>query len=586
MLKLARRFLPVILIPRLITAKKKSLVYLHRSDETPITTLKAIAIAGFFYLLFASGRSVGRVIFIQSETDRYLGTSLLLNIWLLLAGLIYSFAIPIALTELFLNPDHDLISASPYSRLKTLLGRLVGIGFKIWPTALILMVPTIALSTQLIPLGMIEIIFIVAFTIYLPSAFAMISSILFMALVPSTKMLRRVTPILFIVLLLIPIGMPRVSKPPDISQILTLTELNSLSPELANPSHSLGGILNLFVRHATGGSFGSSLLSIFIIVTVALIPIAACLLISYPLYGVAIVGSHRLRSIKLPLIRPKFAVTDSIASVASVITVKLIRVLVALLSSSRGASDTATSLPEKFIKAFLRQESFSILRDPFKLFHLALLVIFSLIYLASMPEILSKSKFSVEFASVINFALVSLLVASFANRFVITSFSREGEANWIVKTSPLTSRQIIVSRFISWCMLLVPSGLLMGLAGSVMVNANLAQGAMLALVITASVPSLISSALSSGVRLGNLPGSSTDGAEFAAGSQGLTMIFAMTSAAAIVCFNATLYLMIQLAHGQSLTLLWLGVFLLINMSFTKARLAIGVDRYNQQSAAI
>lgn len=580
MLKLAQGLIPVILIPQLITARKRLLAYFHRSTETPVTVLKALSIGGFFWILHASGRSIGLALFAQYGDEHLQGVLLVSNIWLLLVVIIYSFALPLAFNELFLNPDHELISASPYLRIKILFGRLLGIGLKIGPTATIIIVPTVAISNQLIPLGIIDTIFLSAMSIYLPSALAMLSSILMMAVVPSRKVLKGLAPCLLIICLLIPIGMPQIFEAASISPDFVTRSSISLSASLKSDLHYLGG----FLRSSLEATGWSSSLSVVVIAAVVLIPMTLCLLLSYPLYGIAIVGSHRLRSLRFPHLRANSGLIDSTSAIATLIAVRLVRVIIFIFSSTRSPLNNSSPLPEKFIKAFLRQESLSIIRDPFKLLHLSLLIIFSLVYLSSIPTVISNSKFSVEFSSVINFALVGLLVASFANRFVITTFSREGEAHWIVHTAPLTASQVMLSRFAAWCMLLIPSGLLMGIAGSVLVKASLTQSLMLIFVITAGVPSLVSSALTSGLRLRNIPGAAACEVERAAGAYGFTTLFAMVSAAAVVSFNATLYLMIQLAHNQALSLFWLCLFLLVNLLFTKARLTIGVNRYSQQSA--
>lgn len=589
-IKLPVILIPVILRPWLLTARRMIISSLKSSTETPLMIIKLVAIVGFFWIMAASGQAMGRSLLIERGLSHIQEISLLVNMWVFLGVALYAFALPLSLNELFLNPDIDLISASPYPRLRKLVGILIGMGLKILPISLIILVPTFALANQLIPLSTVEIILIGLTAIYVPCSLAILSSIILMSLVPSRQVIKMCLPVVLILVLIAPIGMPHIFSFSGLTSTLRdlcfnpLTENNlnnSLTTGLAKDLQQLEGIL------ATGGGFrGEEILhsrTAFLVSVLlsAVIPAALCLLLSYPLYGVALSGSKRFRSINLSSIRVRTRPLEAKGVFITAIAAKCVRLLVLFFSSTTDRASREAALHEKFIKAFLRQELLTIIRDPLRLLHLALLVVLSLLYLGAMPSILYSSRFLVEFSSVINFILVSFLVASFANRFVITSFSHEGEASWIVYSSPLTSSQVMLSKFLAWCILLIPSGIILGAAGCMLMEVSLTNTVLLAFVIAASVPSIVSSALTTGLKLRPKSGYPSASTEMAGYPFGIIPLFAMVIAATVIAFNALLLLMTQLAPNQAISFLWISTFSLLNFVFTKARLTIGVGRFNE-----
>ena len=209
--RFARRLTPVLLKPGLIKAKKNLLSQMEVSGETPITILKAIAIVVFFGLLHAFGGSAGDAIASDRAFDQISASPLLLNIWLLVAALIYSFALPLAFNEIFLNPDQDLISCSPYSRLKILFTRLIIIGLKLVPTSLVVLTPLVAFTNRLIPLDTSYVAVILILSVYLPSSLALVSSVTLMALLPTRQVIKKISTLAALLLLILPLGMPNIS---------------------------------------------------------------------------------------------------------------------------------------------------------------------------------------------------------------------------------------------------------------------------------------------------------------------------------------------------------------------------------------
>ena len=105
--------------------------------------------------------------------------------------------------------------------------------------------------------------------------------------------------------------------------------------------------------------------------------------------------------------------------------------------------------------AVLKRDIWLFLREPSQWLHLLMLLVLLLIFLVSISSL--ELKLTQPLMQAVSFLVVFMfngfLMASIALRFVFPSVSLEGEAFWVVRTSPYVLKDLYWQKFTSWFLL-------------------------------------------------------------------------------------------------------------------------------------
>jgi len=121
------------------------------------------------------------------------------------------------------------------------------------------------------------------------------------------------------------------------------------------------------------------------------------------------------------------------------------------------------------LRALLLKDMRMFLRDTTQLMQLVLLLILTFVYLYNFKGLRAASALGAEVYSwwqtilvIANIALGGCVVAALATRFVYPAISLEGQAYWIVRSAPMSIRQLLHDKFLIWILpvTLVSLGLL------------------------------------------------------------------------------------------------------------------------------
>ncbi len=116
------------------------------------------------------------------------------------------------------------------------------------------------------------------------------------------------------------------------------------------------------------------------------------------------------------------------------------------------------------LHAFAYKEARMFLRDPVQGIQLLLLLTLTAFYLYNFRTLGSSPTFAPEISlwwhtilSIANILLGGCVLSAITTRFVFPSISLEGTSYWIIRTSPMTIRQILRRKFLTW---LLPVGII------------------------------------------------------------------------------------------------------------------------------
>ncbi len=121
-------------------------------------------------------------------------------------------------------------------------------------------------------------------------------------------------------------------------------------------------------------------------------------------------------------------------------------------------------------RAVLVKDIKTLFRDPTQWSQLFLLAALIVMYLFSIQSIPANTDFLRELTAFLNLGLTGFVVAALAVRFIFPTTSIEGQAYWIVFTSPLTVREFLWGKFLIYVVpvillgefLIVASNLMLG----------------------------------------------------------------------------------------------------------------------------
>lgn len=109
------------------------------------------------------------------------------------------------------------------------------------------------------------------------------------------------------------------------------------------------------------------------------------------------------------------------------------------------------------LRAIMVKEYRMFLRDPTQCVQLCLLLLLSIVYLYNLRTLRSVTIENAEAFSwwqtmlcISNVALGASVISAICARFVFPSISLEGQSYWIVRSAPISIRQLIINKFLIW----------------------------------------------------------------------------------------------------------------------------------------
>ncbi len=179
------------------------------------------------------------------------------------------------------------------------------------------------------------------------------------------------------------------------------------------------------------------------------------------------------------------------------------------------------------VEAFIKRDILMFIRDPSQWGHLLLFLVLLLIFILNMSglNLYMSDPVRMTLLFVANYIFGGFFLVSLAVRFIFPLMSQEGQAFWMIKSSPLTKRFILSYKSILSCLILLFIGLpLLGITSEALTASKSLQRITLTFTIFATfITTLLSFA--TGAWFANLKEKS---AIRAASSRGATVAFLVT----------------------------------------------------------
>ena len=128
---------------------------------------------------------------------------------------------------------------------------------------------------------------------------------------------------------------------------------------------------------------------------------------------------------------------------------------------------TGSKLPATGLRSrtmtFLRRDMLLFIREPSQIFHFAVLILLIGIFLFNLfaMKLYLVDTFILTSSFTLIFSFNSFLIVSLAVRFVFPALSLEGEGMWLVRSSPIESKKVFLSKYL-------PSVIFLSLIGTVL----------------------------------------------------------------------------------------------------------------------
>ena len=442
------RIVPLLLRPTLLAAKNRCSAGGYRSVKEMLGIVVSLGMIVGMYISTKAALEGSADLIRSGALDPFAPLSLLLTSLFIMLTLSASIA---GIGALFLSKDLDLLLSSPLSLNRFLFGRCCDVAVSTGWMVCVFGLPSLVAFGRFFKC---ETSFFIAapilclFCIGLAAVFGMLGALMFGAIV-SPKRGRSVLLALFLVSLLLFFGSINSAS---VSQKLTITSIASQAELMNSAAHALSP--GYFWAHAIldlkQGSFYLAA------VTVA----ATCLLILGAwLCMKAIAAQTYARAYACLRNEGDSLKLNSRASQ------RLARILFPFLRSDRRA------LVTKEYKIFARDLTHTI--------QLSMLLAICFIYLYNFRALEAPLNAPEEVQTlwqllllVVNVALSFLVLTCICSRFVFPSMSLEGSSFWILQSAPVSMRNILRAKVLSWFMPISVIGAIMFMSGAMAIGAH------------------------------------------------------------------------------------------------------------------